>query len=284
MSDKSKIVILSVISNSLLITTKIIVSIFTGSISILSEAFHSLTDLFASLITFFSVIYANKPPDKKHPYGHGKIENVSATLEAILIIIAAFFIVYESIDRFIHEKEIDYPVLGLVVMLLSFLVNYLVSKKIYDFLKKDYSVALEGNALHLRADMLASLGIILAFVSILIFKFYIVDPILALLVAIYMFYEGYLLLVKSFNPLLDHSLGSEELEKIEKYFHSNNYSVHNVKTRKSGNTIFIDFHLELSESMNLKSVHDICDNIENDLKLMFNNDIQVNIHVEPIEE
>lgn len=206
-----KAAFVSILSNSILILFKLIISFFTGSISILSEALHSLSDLFASIITFFSVKYSDNPPDEKHPYGHGRIENITASVEAILIIVAAIYIFYESFIRILKPTEIQLPILGIVVMSISFLTNLFISRYLYKTAKKTNSLAIEGDALHLKADMFSSLAIIVGFVFIWILNWHIIDSIFALAVAIYMLIEGYALFKKSFNPLMDQAIEKEEL-------------------------------------------------------------------------
>jgi len=279
-TSNKKAALVSVISNSSLILLKLIISFLTGSISILSEALHSLSDLFASVITFFSVKYSETPPDEKHPYGHGRIENVTASVEAILIIVAAIYIFFEAFIRFLHPAEIQLPFLGIIIMSISFISNLFVSNYLYKIAKKTKSLALEGDALHLKADMFSSLAMIAGFVLIWVFDWHIIDSIFAFAVAIYMLIEGYILFKKSFNPLMDQAIEKEELKAILSTFEENKYQIHDLKTRKSGNTIFADVHLELPPQMPLQEVHDICDKIE----ILLSDKLPciiVNIHVEP---
>jgi cation diffusion facilitator family transporter len=189
-TSNKKAALVSVISNSSLILLKLIISFLTGSISILSEALHSLSDLFASVITFFSVKYSETPPDEKHPYGHGRIENVTASVEAILIIVAAIYIFFEAFIRFLHPAEIQLPFLGIIIMSISFISNLFVSNYLYKIAKKTKSLALEGDALHLKADMFSSLAMIAGFVLIWVFDWHIIDSIFAFAVAIYMLLKG----------------------------------------------------------------------------------------------
>ncbi len=275
--------LLSIISNSLLIILKIVVSFLTGSVSILSEALHSLSDWLASIITWLSVRYSEQPADEKHPFGHKKIENVTASIEALLILLAAVYIFYESIQRIIEPVPIEMPYLAVLVLLVSFIVNLIVSSYLYRVVKQTQSLALEGDALHLRADMFASLGMILGFCLIAWFQWFIVDSILAILVAIYMFIEGVSLFKKAFHPLMDEAANIQDIELIRNYLISHQYTYHDLKTRKSGNFIFAEFHLELPPGFSLQQVHDICDKIEEDLKKRLTN-LELTIHVEPKEK
>lgn len=275
--------IISIISNLLLISFKIVASIITGSVSILSEALHSLSDLLASIITWLSVRYSEQPADEKHPYGHKKIENVTASIEALLILLAAVYIFYESIERIIAPVPIEMPYLAVLVLFVSFIVNLIVSTYLYRVVKQTQSLALEGDALHLRADMFASLGMILGFLLIAWFQWFIVDSILAMIVAIYMAIEGIVLFKKAFNPLIDEAANMQDIELIQSYLISNQFLYHNLKTRKSGNFIFAEFHLELPPYYSLQQVHNICDKIEEDLKKNVPN-LELIIHVEPKEK
>lgn len=132
MNSKTKVARLSVISNSALIFMKLLVAVSTGSISILSEAIHSTMDLAASIIAFFSVRISDKPADENHPYGHGKFENISGVIEALLILAASIWIIIESTKKIIHSNESVSPfAAGFIVMFISAGINYIVSKKLY---------------------------------------------------------------------------------------------------------------------------------------------------------
>ncbi len=199
MKTNIKAAVLSIISNSILITIKIIASLVTGSISILSEALHSLSDLAASIITFYTVRNSYAPPDKKHPYGHGRYENVSASIEALLVILAAIYIIYEAILRINNPTPIEYPSIAIFILTLSIIINFFMSKYLYNVSKKTLSLAIEGDALHLKADMITSFGLVVGFIAISIFKIAIIDTITALLVALYMLIEGFLIFYKALH-------------------------------------------------------------------------------------
>ena len=145
---------LSVISNSLLIAMKLIVGIISGSVSILSEAIHSSMDLVAAIIAFFAVRISDTPPDSKHPYGHGKIENISGVIEGILILVAAVIIIVESIKKLLGGHSLPQAVgTGALVMVVSGIVNIIVSRRLYKVARETGSLALEADALHLKTDV-----------------------------------------------------------------------------------------------------------------------------------
>ena len=143
-------------SNTFLIVLKIVAGLVSGSVSILSEAIHSSMDLVASIIALFSVSVSSKPADKNHPYGHGKIENISGVIEGLLIFIAALLIIKEAIHKILNPTEISEVPIAIIVMCISALSNFLVSRQLYKVAKAEDSIALEADALHLKTDVYTS--------------------------------------------------------------------------------------------------------------------------------
>ena len=149
MNAKTKIARLSVASNSLLIVLKLAVGILSGSVSIISEAIHSSMDLLAAIIAFFAVKFSDVPPDSKHPYGHGKVENISGVIEALLILVASVWIIAEAIKKLLGDPyELESIWIGSLVMSFSALVNTIVSRKLYKVARETNSVALEASYWH----------------------------------------------------------------------------------------------------------------------------------------
>jgi cation diffusion facilitator family transporter len=279
---------LSVISNTFLILIKLIAGLLTGSVSIISEAIHSAMDLLAAIIAFFSVKVSNTPPDKLHPYGHGKFENVSGVIEAVLIFIAAGWIIFEAVHKIIlinagQTIDIGFLEVGFAVMFTSALVNTIVSRKLYKTAKLTDSVALEADALHLKTDVYTSVGVGFGLVLILITGYQMLDPIVAIIVALFIVYESFVLLRKAYHPLLDTALPEDELAIIHNIlskFVKEDTSYHQLRTRKSGNFKYVDMHLELPEQVTVKESHDLCDEIEAALKNEIKH-LEVTIHIEP---
>lgn len=283
MNNKVKVARLSIISNSVLILIKLLVALYTGSVSILSEAIHSSMDLAASIIAFFSVQISDKPADANHPYGHGKFENISGVIEALLIFVASILIIMESVKKIIYSNETttSYAV-GFVIMLISASINYIISKKLHKVAEQEDSVALEADALHLKTDVYTALGVSVGLLLMWITKISIIDPIAAIIVAIFILKESFVLLQSAFNPLVDYKLSDEEIEFIQSTI--NSYSsvycdFHNLKTRKSGSTKYIDLDLVVPENMTVKSAHEICDKIELELENTLKK-TEVMIHLE----
>lgn len=281
MNLKIKTAKLSVVSNSLLIAMKLVAGIVSGSVSIISEAIHSSMDLIAAVIAFFAVKFSDNPPDEKHPYGHGKIENVSGVIEGILILIAAVLIITEGIKKLLGEPiELESIGLGLAVMLISAVVNLIVSGKLYKAARETGSIALEADALHLRTDVYTSLGVAAGLGLIMLTGVKWLDPLIAIGVALFIIKESIALLSKAFRPLLDESWPAEDVEKLENILKAMNVNYHDLRTRIAGNYRFIDLHVEISKDLSVEDAHSHCDRIEEGLKSEFER-LNVTIHVEP---
>ena len=182
---------ISVFSNSALVLTKLAVGIITGSVSIISEAAHSAVDLLAALIAYYAVTTSDKEPDRNHAYGHGKVENISGAVEAVLIIVAAIWIIYEAGHKFSSQelpKDLEY---GIAIMAISIVVNYFVSRRLFLVARRTQSQALEADALHLESDIWTSIGVLVGLVAIKATGLYWLDPVIAIVVAAIIFRAGF---------------------------------------------------------------------------------------------
>ncbi len=281
MNAKVSIARLSIISNSFLIVMKLVVGIISGSVSIISEAIHSSMDLIAAVIAFLAVKISDVPPDSRHPYGHGKFENISGVVEALLIFIAAIWIVVEAVKKLLGESTgLESILLGSLVMLVSAVINAIVSSRLYKVARATKSLALEADALHLKTDVYTSLGVSLGLGLILITGIEWLDPVIAILVAIFIIFESYQLLRKAFFPLLDTAWAEEDVTELEKTLKDMGVNYHDLRTRLAGNYRFIDIHVEIPENESVGNAHRYCDTIENELTRNYEN-LTVTIHVEP---
>ncbi|MDR3644729.1 MAG: cation diffusion facilitator family transporter [Clostridia bacterium] len=283
-SGKSGAASVSVISNSLLVALKLAAGLLSGSVSILSEAIHSSIDLIAALIAFFSVRFSSKPADKIHPYGHGKIENVSGVTEGLLILVAAVMIIREAVLRILHPAPVGFGAVAACVMLFSAVVNFFVSRFLFKTAKQEDSIALEADALHLKTDVWTSLGVAVGITLITLFPAVpILDPIVAILVACLIIKEAFSLCRNAFSPLLDSKLSDEEEKKIAAVIENYRCKIvdfHSLRTRKSGSVKYIDFHLTVAHEMTVEQSHSLCEQIECDLEAAICH-TNVNIHIEP---
>lgn len=275
--------LVSVISNSALVLFKIIAGIVTGSVSIISEAIHSSIDLAAAVMAFFSIRQAGVPPDSHHPYGHGKIENLSAVAEAVLIIIAAVLIVLEAVHKIRTGIRLSMPGVAIAVMGVSVAVNFFVSRYLFKVAKQTGSPALEADARHLTADIYSSLAVLVALVLIALTGRQIIDPIAAVSISILIFYEGVIITKKSIGSLLDNALPEEELASIKKILDAESKNIkdyHDLRTRKAGCERHIDLHLTVCANETIGKTHTTMDVIENSISKQLNN-CKVVIHPEP---
>lgn len=281
---KRNTALLSVASNSLLVVLKLVIGYLTGAVSIVSEAAHSAVDLLASFIAFYAVRKSDLPPDEDHAYGHGKFENLSGAVEALLIIVAAVWIVYEALDKFHSQNMPERLEYGIGIMLVSIVVNYWVSGRLMAVARRTESHALEADALHLRADIWTSAGVLGGLLLIKVTGLYWLDPLIAMLVAVIIFKAGYNMTKKSVHELTDIALPPEEEAVISQIVNSHEevISFHRLRTRRSGSYRLIDMHLILYKDMHLDKAHAVCDQLEKEIEARLGL-CDVVIHIEPCD-
>lgn len=276
---------LSILSNSALIILKLVAGIISGSIGIVSEAIHSGSDLLASVITYFSVSESSKPADEDHQFGHGKYEDFTSFIEGILIIFAAFYIIYESVQKIFCGKDCKIDAnIGLPVMFFSVIVNILVSAYLFKTAKKTGSAALYADGEHLRTDIYSSLAVFIGLLCVKITGNIIFDPIIAIFVAMIIFVAGYKICETAKNSLLDTSLSKEENEKIVEVINSNLgegiISLKSLRTRQAGLKKNIELTLIVQKDMHISTSHKLCDKIEAEIESSLKN-TDISIHLEP---
>jgi len=275
-NKKSRVALLSVSSNTILVILKIAAGIMSGSISIISEAIHSGMDLIAALIAFLAVRAASKPADREHPYGHGKLENASGLAEGALIFIAAGMIIFESAKKLLHPASLEQTGLAVAVMLIAGIINFFVSRVLYKTAKEEDSQALEADALHLKTDVYTSLAV---GAGVLLVK------LTGMGVALLIIKEAWNLLRGAMNYLTDVKLSDEEERQIVQIIesHQDSYlNYHKLKTRKAGNMRHIDFHITEPENMTVGEAHKIIGMMKKDMCEKLQN-TRVSIHVDPQE-
>jgi cation diffusion facilitator family transporter len=280
---KVRYAFLSILSNTSLIIIKIIAGILSGSVSIISEAIHSGMDLAASIVAFFSVRQATKPADREHPYGHGKIENISGMAEGLLIFVAAAMIIIEAVKKIYEPVEIEQATVAILVMFISASVNFFVSGKLYKVSREEDSMALKADALHLKTDVYTSLGVGIGILLIKLTGIYILDPIVAILVALLITKEAWELCKNAFDYLLDTKLTDAEVVKIEEIIIKYSDKIedfHKIKTRKSGNMKHIDFHITVNPQLTVAESHEIIACFKKDMAEEFKH-TRVSVHVDP---
>lgn len=283
MNNKEQAALLSVASNTTLVILKIAVGLYTGAMSVLSEGIHSSIDLMASAVQYIAIKKGEKPPDKEHSYGHGKFENVSAGTESLLIIMVGFMLFIHALEATEHEKMPDSVAIGVVIMIISIVVNLLVSSHMIKVAKKTASLALEADALHLRSDIWSSVGVLIGLILINITGFMWLDSVIALFVACIIIRAGVKLARQAFLELTDAALPDEQIVKIENIIREipEVQGLHAMRTRQSGAVKMLDVHVLFDGSMHLSRVHAVCDEIEERLHQNGFGTLDITIHPEP---
>jgi cation diffusion facilitator family transporter len=231
---------------------------------------------------------ASRPADKEHPYGHGKIENISGTIEAILIFLAAGFIIYEAVDKIINKAEVEQLWLGIGIMAASAVINFFVSRHLLRVARRDDSIALEADGRHLTVDVYTSVGVALGLLLVQLTGFYILDPIIAIAVALLILKMAYTLTKKAFPPLIDSKLPEDEERlvalSVEEHVGPLGEAVgfHELRTRKSGSERYVELHLVMASDGSIEQAHSLCDHLEQDIMSKLPN-AHVTIHVEPCD-
>ena len=279
---KIKVAFLSVFSNTTLVCGKLAVGIWIGSASIISEAIHSATDLLASFIAFFAVGQSSRPADQEHPYGHGKFENISGAIEAGLVIVAGIAIIYEAIEHLHAGKTATLILPGIIIMGLSMVINTFVAWRLHKVAVQEDSPALAADAQHLTSDILTSFAVLLGLGLTAITHLVWIDAVTAILIALFVIYQGAKLAWQTIKGLTDTALSEDDLQVIRQILHSNAQvkSFHRLRTRKAGGEIQIDVHLQVDGQMPVSRAHAICDEIELKIKSKYPHSVTV-LHVEP---
>jgi len=268
-----------------LIIFKVVVSLLTGSISILAQAADSLLDLFAGLITFFAIRIAAKPADAEHPYGHGKVEDIAGVVQGILIFITGGLIIYSAIDRIIKGSSIALAEAGIAVMAVSIVVSIFLSRHLMNVSRRTGSVALEANARNIAADVYSASAVLVGLAIVRFTGINIIDPILAIGVAIYILKIAIDTIRKPVSGLLDETLPSSQQAVIEECLRKHSREVsgfHALRTRRAGNQSYIDLHLVIAKDIRLEQAHQICDRIELEIRSTLH-EASVTIHAEPCD-
>lgn len=285
MDRKSRTVLVSICSNSLLLAVKLGVGVITGSASILSEAYHSATDLIASLVAFFAVRRSDVPADETHNYGHGRIENLAGIFEGMVLLGIGGWVIYGAVYKILNGAEVELLGLGIGVMGLSAAVNLFVSGWLLRVARETDSRAVEAEAYNLRTDVWAAAGVALGLVAVLATGWTVLDPIIAALIGLMILRTALGLVVRSVRVLLDESLPYEELDIIERTIEEEVESerairgFHKLRARKSGAQRHVDFHLQLRSETTLGEAHKISDGLEERIKRSLPNS-DVLIHLE----
>lgn len=282
LKEKKRVALISVIAAVFITGFKLLIGILTGSLGILSEALHSGLDMVAAVITYFSVRVSDKPADREHNYGHGKIENLSALIETLLLVITCVWIVYEAIHRLTSgETVIEVTAWSYIVVISSIVIDYSRSRALSRVAKKHNSAALEADALHFSTDIWSSSVVLFGLIAYQFLGWHVADSIAALFVAVIVLFVSYQLGRKAIDVLLDKSPQNATLivrETLKEFPEVLKY--HGLKARTAGADTFIKFNVHFDPELSLREVHEVCDKIESKIKSLIVRS-EVYIHAEP---
>ncbi|HZP09716.1 cation diffusion facilitator family transporter [Methyloceanibacter sp.] len=260
--------------------------VLTGSVALYSDALESIVNVATAVTTFLAVRLSAMPPDANHPYGHHKVEYLSAVVEGVLIGIAALAILRKAYLGYLEPRPLDAPMLGLALNGLASAVNALWCFTLFRYGKRARSPALVADAKHLLTDVITSAGVLAGVALVAMTGVLVLDALIAALVALHILWWGWQLMRQSIGGLMDEAVSKEMLEKIRKAISTEAQGAieaHDLRTRHAGRTTFIEFHLVVPGTMTVAESHAICDRVEAALKEDLPHAV-ITIHVEPEEK
>jgi cation diffusion facilitator family transporter len=277
----------SIIVGIFVLAIKFLAYWVTGSVALLSDTLESIVNVATAIAALVAVRIAMKPADARHPYGHHKAELLSAVFEGVMIILAALLIFREAYEKFLMPMEIgDYAVLGLSLNGVASIANAVWCHVLIRNGRKLHSPALVADGWHLFTDVISSLAVILGIILAIVTGWYILDPILALFVAVNILWSGWKVVTSSLSGLMDEAVSEETLRQVRKIIANEAegaLQAHDLRTRQAGRRTFIDFHLVVPGHVTVSESHEICDRVEHALHELFP-DASISIHVEPDEK
>jgi cation diffusion facilitator family transporter len=285
-NTKQGVSILAMAAIGTLVILQLVASFITGSISIRADAIHSTIDLAGAVVGYICIRIAKKPADSDHAFGHGKAESIAGVFISILIFIAAGTILYQAIERLVDGASIETVSLGIYVIAASIIVLSLVSRHAMRVAKKTDSVALEAQARDMYADVLSSVAVLIGLLLVKFTGWVMADAIVALLVTVLIARAAFITIKKSIGGLMDTKLPDEMERNIISSVTKYGCMVagyHKLRTRKVGSESHVDLHLTMAKSLTLAEAHEVCNQIEDELRNTLPN-ASVIIHCEPCGE
>jgi cation diffusion facilitator family transporter len=280
-----RIAAISLAVTACLLALKLTLGIISGSIAVISDAIDSATDLTAGAAALFSVRFSSRPADEEHPYGHGKIESVSAAVAATIIFIGGGFVVFQAVRRLLGETPDINVAVGLVAMVIAALANIVVGHFMRREAKRSGSIALHAESTHLQTNVVQAGTIIAGLALVGVTGEKVFDPLVALGLAGYMGWTAIGLVRTALEDILDSALPANDLRAIYEVLHAHQEEIrgfHRMRTRRSGATRHVDMHILIDSGKPFEEVHEIGDHIESEIQARLPGSIVV-IHLEPDE-
>jgi len=275
--NKEKIAIFSIIANVILAGSKIAIGFISKSNAVLAEGIHSFMDIFASLISYLGIKIAQKPEDKKHPYGHYKFEVLAGFLITLVLLGTGFGIIYEGYQKILNPSSIKIPILVFGVMIISVIVNELMCRLKIHFGKRESSVALLSDGIHSRVDVFTSLAV---FIGLIFNKYWIyTDSLLAILIGLYIIKESFSIGREAIDSLLDVAASPEIEEKIKEIVKNQNIELSILKTQKKGSAITANLEINLPKNLSIEEATKISEQLKEKLMAEIKNLVYVAIQI-----
>lgn len=285
--DLTRFAWLSIATAIATISLKSLAYYLTGSVSLLSDALESVINLVAAAFALWMLKIAARPADDDHPFGHYKAEYFAGALEGTLIGMAALSIFWVAFQRLLAPQPIEQISVGLLISGMASVLNLIVGQLLIRTGRKHRSVALEADGHHLMTDVWTSVGVIVALIVVNFTGWYILDPIIAMLVAVNIVKTGYEVIKRSTLGLMDTVINDEDMEAVTKvldgYVEQDRIDYHALRTRQSGSRIFISVHILMPDDWSIKRGHELIDKIEEDMRTAVAGSI-VFTHMEPISD
>jgi cation diffusion facilitator family transporter len=269
-----------------LATIKLIIALASGSMAVLASAIDSLLDILMSGVNFLGIRHAEQPADQSHPFGHGKFETMATLFQALIITASGSLIIFESTRRLLNGIVLQKLDQGAGILAFSALISWIVARYLKKTAKATDSSALEADALHFSMDIYTNLALLVGLLLIHWFDIPWLDPLLSILVGIYILYEALRLVRHSMADVLDQELPADMQQEIRALIETHQGdlgSYHGLRTRRAGSRKLMDFHLEVCKHMTVEDAHNIADQLETQIEKNFIG-ADVTIHIEPCRE
>jgi cation diffusion facilitator family transporter len=263
---------------------KFVAFFVTGSVALLSDAAESIVNVVAAFIVIAAVRIAQRPADYHHPYGHGKAEVVSSALEGGMILVASGMILLSSFPRLLKPLELSQPIFGIIVAVAASLVNGAIAVVLQREARRVNSEALAANAKHLLTDVWTSVGVVFGVLAVVVTGWEILDPLIAIVVALNIVRTGLQVVNRSISQLIDERLPEDEEKKILDVFdtHPEVLGYHRLRSRRAGFGRFAEVDIFVDSSLSVHDAHDVVKMLEKEILAALPN-LVVTIHVEPFE-
>jgi len=274
--------IASVAVAAILVLIKLVAFFLTDSMAMLATLADSMLDTVASLVTLYAVHHSLTPADREHRFGHGKAESLAGLAQAAIISGSSVFLLLTASDRLVHPVSISHSMIGIIVMLISIALTIALVWYQRYVISRTESLAITADSIHYLSDILVNVSVIVALILSDVLGWYVADPIFGLLVAGYIIYSAWKILRQSLEHLMDHELPEEARERINSIVlsHAEVSSLHDLRTRTSGQDQFIQLHLEMDGELSLLEAHRISDEVEAMVREAFPQ-AEVIIHEDP---